>query len=134
MSINSFKNFKISKSDINYSNSFVYRTRCRHCLSGPTNKIYKKLSKFEYDSAQDFRNYVLIDEELFTRQQINNIDGFKYLKSKAIKMKCSRPRKLKYGNQYIDNCNRLATCRCGSTMWEYKNTTFTHSNKSFKLK
>jgi hypothetical protein len=111
--MNNYKNFKI-----NLSSTFMVRSRCKKCKSGPLEYIYSN-NRSLYIIRRIPREYARMSTYHFHSMNLNKVDDirdFIYQTSyKGYHPTIYRSR----GNRIPHNKKEYMACDCGHTMWAF---------------
>lgn len=110
---------------INISDSFIFRTKCNKCFSGPIFYFYEKNPVLWYNPNK-IRNLFSFIRKNYKRQQKDNYKTNNFIDSKSLDLynhsvnyKGYNPKLHKNkGINSVVNIIESLTCLCGSTIWK----------------
>lgn len=131
---NTWKLYNESRYKISYSNSFVFRSRCQFCATGPCRNSLRVPVPYGWTDSEEYREENIMPIRFHSiRMVIKHISRIKDMKVKKYSMKMTHFRAHKNKMEREEHWPRLVGCKCGITYWAYKNMTNLHAFQTYEI-
>lgn len=129
-------NFKSTRKDVNYSNTFIFKSRCKICGTAAGKTVFRRPVPYEYRSAQEFHKTFMgyVPTDMIIRNNVKTYPAGAQTPYCISNLNVNHFKNNKNKYEKEDWYTRLVSCECGMTWWHYKNTTIKHSSKFIKIK
>lgn len=137
--VNEFSLFRKNRNKVSYSNSFVFRSRCKYCSTLPQGKAIRKPMLYSWISSKEFRDAETIKysaeasiDAKISIKHISQVKDTSIVPAMSMNVSHFKNESSKFSRE--EYWPRMISCSCGLTWWLFKNTIDKHTARVFEFK